>query len=249
MVLSFESDCVVVDNCNMIIESSDNYLPSNFNPSTVEQSSLRITEIFHSLQGESSSVGFPTGFIRLTGCPLRCQYCDTSYAFKGGRMLGIASILAEITRMQVSYVCVTGGEPLAQPNCLKLLKTLADHNYNVSLETSGAQDLSLVDKRVRIIMDIKTPGSLMCHLNLWGNLEHLQATDEIKFVLCNRLDYEWAISVIKKYNLTSKYQVLFSPSFAELSPQDLATWILEDRLKVRLQIQLHKILWQDSQGR
>lgn len=212
-------------------------------------STLRITEIFYSLQGESTKVGLPSVFIRLTGCPLRCQYCDTAYAFSGGAMQSISTILAKIESYRCQHICVTGGEPLAQPNCISLLTQLCDADYQVSLETSGARDIALIDKRVMIIMDIKTPGSGESHMNMLSNLAYLKPDDQIKFVLCNRQDYEWAQQLIQEYRLTERVQVLFSPSWKELNPTELADWIVKDQLPVRFQLQLHKVLWNDTPGR
>lgn len=211
-------------------------------------SQLRITEIFHSLQGESVTVGLPTVFVRLTGCPLRCQYCDTAYAFSGGEVVEIDDILKQIAAYNCTHVCVTGGEPLAQPGCIPLLTKLCDQGHFVSIETSGARDISAIDKRVMIVMDLKTPDSLEADKNLFSNLEYLKASDQIKFVLCSRQDYEWARSIIKEYSLVSRVQLLFSPSWNQLSPTDLANWIIEDNLPVRFQLQLHKILWNDTPG-
>ncbi|WP_058483302.1 7-carboxy-7-deazaguanine synthase QueE [Legionella spiritensis] len=209
---------------------------------------LRITEIFHSLQGESTTVGLPTVFIRLTGCPLRCQYCDTAYAFSGGTVLTFEAILTRVAGYECSHVCVTGGEPLAQPGCIPLLEELCNAGYQVSLETSGARDIALVDPRVMIVMDLKTPGSQECDKNLFGNLARLKRTDQIKFVICNREDYDWACQIILTHQLTEITQVLFSPSWTELNPTLLANWIIQDRLQVRFQLQLHKILWNDAPG-
>lgn len=212
------------------------------------ENQLRITEIFHSLQGESSTVGIPTVFVRLTGCPLRCQYCDTAYAFSGGVIKELSDILQQVSSYSCQYVCVTGGEPLAQPGCETLLTELCDAGYFVSLETSGARDISSVDERVMIVMDIKTPDSLEVNKNRLDNLDHLKPTDQIKFVLCSRRDYEWACDLVKEYRLTERAHVLFSPSWQQLNATDLANWIVEDRLSVRFQIQLHKILWNDQPG-
>lgn len=209
---------------------------------------LRITEIFHSLQGESTTVGLPTVFVRLTGCPLRCQYCDTSYAFQGGEIIAINQIMEQIASYNCRYVCVTGGEPLAQPGCLILLKNLCDLGYHVSLETSGARDIAGVDPRVMIVMDLKTPGSQECDKNLLDNLTLIKEKDQIKFVLCHREDYDWACQMMQKYQLADKTQVLFSPSWNELDPTLLADWIVKDGLRVRFQLQLHKILWNDTPG-
>jgi 7-carboxy-7-deazaguanine synthase len=210
---------------------------------------LRLTEIFFSLQGETKTVGIPTVFIRLTGCPLRCQYCDTTYAFDGGTWWDIDNILAEIKKYQTQYVTVTGGEPLAQKACLSLLTQLCDRNYIVSLETSGALDISQVDERVIKIVDIKTPGSGEVEKNLWRNLELLNANDQIKFVLCDQQDYVWAKQILQQYQLQQRCHVLFSPSHEQLPPAALADWILQDQLPVRLQIQLHKYIWGDIPGR
>jgi 7-carboxy-7-deazaguanine synthase len=209
---------------------------------------IRITEIFYSLQGESSTVGFPTIFIRLTGCPLRCHYCDTAYAFHGGDKLSIDSILTRIQAFKTPYVCVTGGEPLAQPACIPLLNSLCDKKYLVSLETSGAIDCSMVDQRVMIVMDLKTPDSGECEKNKWSNFDHLKQTDQIKFVLCSRLDYEWACNMITTHRLAARAQILFSPSYQQLDPATLADWIIDDQLPVRFQLQLHKLLWHDARG-
>ena len=211
--------------------------------------SLRISEIFYSLQGETSRVGLPTVFVRLTGCPLRCNYCDTAYAFTGGQNMTLQAIVEEVQRYPTSYVTVTGGEPLAQKNCLPLLYKLCELGYHLSLETSGALDVSAVDKRVMKVLDIKTPGSGEVAKNLWGNLDLLSAHDEIKFVLCDEADYVWARSVLLEQNLAGKCEVLFSPAQGQLSPTDLADWILRDQLPVRMQLQLHKILWGNVAGR
>lgn len=210
--------------------------------------SLRITEIFHSLQGESTTVGLPTVFVRLTGCPLRCNYCDTAYAFTGGKQVTMDDIMARIAAFECEHVCVTGGEPLAQPACIDLLKRLCDAGHAVSLETSGARDVSAVDSRVMIVMDLKTPDSSECEKNLLTNIPHLKPTDQIKFVLCSREDYQWACSMIKEHHLTEHAQILFSPSWNQLNPTTLADWIIQDRLPVRFQLQLHKILWNDAPG-
>jgi 7-carboxy-7-deazaguanine synthase len=210
--------------------------------------SLRITEIFHSLQGESTTVGLPTVFVRLTGCPLRCHYCDTAYAFNGGKMIAIDAILAQVADFGCQHVCVTGGEPLAQPGCIDLLKALCDAGHAVSIETSGARDIAEVDQRVMIVMDLKTPDSGECDKNKLSNLPYLKAGDQIKFVLCSREDYQWARAMITEHQLNTRTQLLFSPSWGQLNPTLLADWIIEDRLPVRFQLQLHKILWNDAPG-
>ncbi len=209
---------------------------------------LKIYEIFHSLQGETSRSGLPTVFVRLTGCPLRCSYCDTEYAFSGGSNMEIADILQKVAEFGARYVTVTGGEPLAQKQCHDLLKSLCDAGYSVSLETGGAMDIAKVDERVSIILDIKTPTSNEEKKNLWSNLTHIKPSDEIKFVLCNRADYEWAKTKLEELKLAEKCPVLFSPSYHELAAIELATWVLADKLQVRMQIQLHKILWGEKQG-
>ena len=211
---------------------------------------LRITEIFLSLQGESSSVGLPTVFVRLTGCPLRCQYCDTAYAFSGGELRSVEDIVAQVVDYGVGAVTVTGGEPLAQANCLPLLEKLCDRGYRVSLETSGALDVSQVDARVIKVLDLKTPGSGEVGRNCYENLQHLQAHDEVKFVICDRADYEWSRMACERYGLFNRATpALFSASADQLAATELADWIVSDRLGVRYQVQLHKILWQDEPGR
>ncbi|MFA5938846.1 MAG: 7-carboxy-7-deazaguanine synthase QueE [Sinimarinibacterium sp.] len=210
---------------------------------------LKITEIFRSIQGESSYVGWPTAFVRLTGCPLRCQYCDTAYAFHGGRWMGVDEILQAVREIGVRHVCVTGGEPLAQKACLPLLTGLCDAGYHVSLETSGALDISPVDARVARIMDIKTPGSGEVGRNRWENLAQLNGRDEIKFVICSREDYEWARDVVRERGLDRVCTVLFSPSQGQIEAAQLADWLLADHLPVRFQLQLHKVLWGNSPGR
>ncbi|MFH0933931.1 MAG: 7-carboxy-7-deazaguanine synthase QueE [Pseudomonadota bacterium] len=211
--------------------------------------SLRISEIFFSLQGESSRVGLPTVFVRLTGCPLRCEYCDTTYAFSGGQSMTLEAIMAEVDKLGAHYVCVTGGEPLAQKNCLTLLSALCDAGHAVSLETSGALDVSGVDARVQKVIDIKTPASGEAEKNLWGNLQHLAPQDEIKFVLNDAADYEWAKQILQERELPQRCAVLFSPVQGRLAPRDLAEWILRDHLPVRMQVQLHKLLWGNEVGR
>jgi 7-carboxy-7-deazaguanine synthase len=210
---------------------------------------LKITEIFLSLQGEARDAGWPTVFVRLTGCPLRCQYCDTAYAFHGGEWWSIDDILAKVDHHGVRHVCVTGGEPLAQKRCLSLLSRLCDRGYVVSLETSGAIDIAAVDARVSRVLDIKTPGSGEVERNRWENLPLLTAHDQVKFVICGRADYEWARGVVAAHALASRCDVLFSPSKAEVSATELADWIVADRLPVRFQLQLHKLLWNDEPGR
>ena len=211
---------------------------------------LRITEIFHSLQGEARSVGRPTVFVRLTGCPQRCVWCDTEYAFQGGEKRSLESISEEVAGYAAGYVTVTGGEPLAQPECLPLLEQLCDQGYEVSLETGGAMDISAVDPRVVVVMDLKAPGSGELHNNRLANIEYLRPHHQVKFVLADRADYDWARMQLDQYQLPARVSdVLFSPVWGQLEPADLAGWILEDRLPVRFQMQLHKLLWQDSRGR
>lgn len=210
---------------------------------------LRITEIFFSLQGETKTVGIPTVFVRLTGCPLRCQYCDTAYAFQGGTWYDIKSILEEIKKYNAHCITVTGGEPLAQKACHILLKQLCDKGYEVSLETSGALDVSTVDPRVIKILDIKTPGSGEVEKNNWGNILYLLSQDQIKFVICDQTDYEWAKKIMSHYQLAQICHVLFSPSHQQMNPTMLADWIVHDQLPVRFQIQLHKYLWGEVPGR
>lgn len=213
-------------------------------------SEVRISEIFHSLQGESRTVGFPTVFVRLTGCPLRCQYCDTAYAFSGGELLSISAILSQVQLWNPRYVTVTGGEPLAQPECLPLLTALCDEGFAVSLETSGAMDIAGVDPRVSVVMDLKTPDSAESHRNLYSNIALLKPADQVKFVICSRQDYQWSKMKVDEYQLADRVgDVLFSPSHQQINPTDLADWILQDRLPVRFQIQLHKLLWADGPGR
>jgi 7-carboxy-7-deazaguanine synthase len=210
---------------------------------------LRISEIFYSLQGESNAVGLPTVFVRLTGCPLRCNYCDTSYAFSGGVKMSLADIFAEIKKYDCKTVCVTGGEPLAQPACLELLTKLADENFTVSLETSGALDVSKVDKRIIKVMDLKTPSCDEIEKNRYENIEFLTTQDQVKFVIADDTDYNWAKKMMVDYDLPQRCQILFSSVVPIQNPTELAEKILADRLPVRFQIQLHKLLWQDAQGK
>ena len=217
--------------------------------SVVAAPRLKLTEIFRSLQGEADTVGIPTVFVRLTGCPLRCGYCDTAYAFHGGEWWSIERIIDRVRELEVTHVCVTGGEPLAQPSVHALLAALCDASYRVSLETSGSMSLAAVDSRVVKVVDVKTPGSGEVERNLYAELDALNATDQIKFVITSRADYEWSRSQLLERALSKRCSVLFSPSHAQLPARDLADWILEDRLPVRLQIQLHKYLWGDVPGR
>jgi 7-carboxy-7-deazaguanine synthase len=209
----------------------------------------RITEIFYSLQGETRTVGLPTVFVRLTGCPLRCSYCDTAYAFHGGEKREINDIVDEVRSYKPRYVTVTGGEPLAQKTCHELLSALCDHNFEVSLETSGAIDLSSLDPRVVCVMDLKTPASGEESKNKFDNIEYLKRNDQVKFVICDRNDYDWACQKISEYHLAERCEILFSPIHGELEPTTLADWIIQDNMAVRMQIQMHKYLWGDQQGR
>lgn len=211
--------------------------------------SLRLTEIFHSLQGEAARSGLPTVFIRLTGCPLRCTWCDTTYSFTGGSAWEIADILAEVARHPTQHVCVTGGEPLAQKECPALLQELCDAGYDVCLETSGALDISTIDPRVARIMDLKAPASGECERNLWSNLRHLKAGDEIKIIIADRADYDWACQQLTQHRLADLCPVLLSPAQGSQDARQLAEWILQDGLPVRLQLQLHKLLWGNMQGK
>ena len=209
---------------------------------------LRVTEIFYSLQGESRTVGIPTVFVRLTGCPLRCDYCDTQYAFHGGEWMSIDAIVGRVAEDRPYFVTVTGGEPLAQRSTIELLGRLCDIGYEVSLETSGALDISAVDQRVSVVMDLKTPGSGEETRNDYGNIEHIDANDQIKFVICDRADYEWSRSKISELELVGRCEILFSPPHGSLDPTKLAEWILADHLPVRMQVQLHKLLWGNRAG-
>ncbi len=213
-----------------------------------EAARLRITEIFHSIQGEGLTVGIPTVFIRLTGCPLRCQYCDTTYAFSGGEWWQIDAILASVKAFNTRYITVTGGEPLAQKACQGLLTQLCDQGYQVSLETSGALSIAEVDTRVSRVIDLKTPGSGESDRNLYENLDCLTSQDQLKFVICDRADYDWAKTTIDEHNLSGRCEILFSPSYQQLALKELAEWLLADQLAVRLQTQLHKQIWGDLPG-
>jgi 7-carboxy-7-deazaguanine synthase len=215
----------------------------------VKSERLRINEIFHSLQGEADCVGFPTVFVRLTGCPLRCQYCDTEYAFHSGDWFDLDAVLQRVRDFQATHVCVTGGEPLAQPNCLKLLERLCDAGFAVSLETSGAFDVAGVDSRVSRVIDVKTPGSNEAARNRIENFAHLSQRDQLKFVICSREDYDWSKAFLEQHGLVGRCGILFSPSYKQQPATALADWILADRLPVRFQIQLHKVLWGDVPGK
>ncbi|WP_410474294.1 7-carboxy-7-deazaguanine synthase QueE [Guyparkeria sp. TX1] len=211
--------------------------------------SLRITEIFRSLQGESDHIGWPTVFVRLTGCPLRCVYCDTAYAFTGGERMEQEVILSRVAGFNTRHVCVTGGEPLAQPGCMELLRQLVDAGHVVSLETSGAIDIAEVDPRVHIVMDLKTPSSGEVERNRWANLEALKPQDEVKVVIGSREDFDWAVARVREHDLVGRFAVLFSPVFGGVTPTELADWILETGLEIRFQMQLHKLIWGDEPGR
>jgi len=210
---------------------------------------VKLTEIFLSIQGEADSVGWPTVFVRLTGCPLRCQYCDTQYAFYGGEWFAIDDVLEKVRSYGVPHVCVTGGEPLAQKGCIELLRRLCDAGQRVSLETSGAIDIDRVDPRVVRVVDVKTPASAEAARNRLDNLELLRPEEQIKFVICDRADFEWARDLVRERRLNERCTVLFSPSYGQIEARDLAQWILDERLPVRLQVQLHKYLWGDTPGR
>lgn len=213
------------------------------------QVSLRVSEIFYSLQGEARTAGAPTVFVRLTGCPLRCRYCDTEYAFSGGERMTVADIVDRVASHYTRLVTVTGGEPLAQKDVQILLKELCDAGYQVSLETGGSLDIRSVDPRVSVVLDIKTPGSGESEKNLLQNLQQIRGKDQIKFVICDRVDYEWSREFLRQYRLDGLCEIWFSPSFGEVDAAQLADWILQDRLPVRLQLQLHKLLWGDERGR
>lgn len=213
------------------------------------EKTLRITEIFYSLQGESNTVGLPTVFIRLTGCPLRCVYCDTAYAFTGGEKQTLSSIIEQVDQYQAKYITVTGGEPLAQPGCHDLIRKLLDKGYQVSLETSGALDVSAVDSRAVKVMDLKTPASAEMDKNRYQNIDFLTQQDQVKFVIADDKDYQWSKSIMQQYDLASRCEILFSPVMGEMSPRYLADSIIKDNLAVRFQIQLHKYLWDDAQGK
>jgi len=213
----------------------------------LNNTTLNITEIFYSLQGEAKEVGIPTVFVRLTGCPLRCNYCDTAYAFKGNNPLSIESIMEQVAKYNTHYVCVTGGEPMAQSNCLILLDTLIEAGYKVSMETSGSIDISPVNKKVSVVMDLKTPSSTEKSQNRYENIALLESKDQLKFVIASRSDFDWCCSILEDYDVLS--DVLFSPVYESLKPVDLADWILEKQLNVRLQVQLHKLLWGDQKGK
>ena len=223
-------------------------MPANGEAGKAQEQRLRITEIFHSIQGEADAVGWPAVFVRLTGCPLRCVWCDTEYSFHGGQWRDIDTILAEVASHGARHVCVTGGEPLAQKRCLILLERLCDAGYEVSLETSGAIDVGDVDPRVRKVLDLKAPGSGEVARNLWSNIDRLTPHDQVKIVIADRADYDWAIARLREYALETRCQVLFSPVHGRVAPRDLAEWILADRLPVRLQLQMHKLLWGEEPG-
>jgi 7-carboxy-7-deazaguanine synthase len=210
---------------------------------------LRITEIFYSLQGESATIGYPTVFVRLTGCPLRCGYCDTEYAFQGGEWMTLDAIIERVQQYRTRYVTVTGGEPLAQKNCLPLLKQLCDAGYSVSLETSGALDVAGVDERVIKVVDLKTPGSGEVERNLYDNIDKLLPHDQLKFVICDRADFDWSVEMMNRYALAEKCEVVFSPAHGQQDATELADWVLAAQLPVRMQVQLHKYLWGSEPGR
>ena len=229
--------------------SGDDARKASGTPAAAVAERLRITEIFHSIQGEADAAGWRSVFVRLTGCPLRCVWCDTEYAFHGGQWHAIDDVLAEVATHGAKHVCVTGGEPLAQKRCLILLRRLCDAGYEVSLETSGALDVSAVDPRVRKVMDLKAPGSGESARNLWSNLDHLLPHDQVKIVIASREDYEWARAVLAEHALADRCMVLFSPVWGRVEPRELAEWIIADKLPVRFQLQLHKLLWSDARGK
>ncbi|MEX1829299.1 7-carboxy-7-deazaguanine synthase QueE [Luteibacter sp. CQ10] len=222
--------------------------PADVPPVAPVRERLRITEIFHSVQGEADAIGWPTVFVRLTGCPLRCVWCDTEYSFHGGQWHDIDAIVAQVASYGARHVCVTGGEPLSQKRCLILLRKLCDAGHEVSLETSGAIDIGPVDPRVRKVMDLKAPDSGESARNLWSNLDHLLPHDQVKFVIASRGDFEWSRDVVREHALDTKAMVLFSPVWGKVGPRELAEWILDERLPVRFQLQLHKLLWNDAAG-
>ncbi|UPG85047.1 7-carboxy-7-deazaguanine synthase QueE [Luteibacter aegosomatis] len=222
--------------------------PADVPPVAPVRERLRITEIFHSVQGEADAIGWPTVFVRLTGCPLRCVWCDTEYSFHGGQWHDIDAIVAQVASYGARHVCVTGGEPLSQKRCLILLRKLCDAGHEVSLETSGAIDVGPVDPRVRKVMDLKAPDSGESARNLWSNLDHLLPHDQVKFVIASRGDFEWSRDVVREHALDTKAMVLFSPVWGKVGPRELAEWILDERLPVRFQLQLHKLLWNDAAG-
>jgi len=224
-------------------ETAARYVPES------REGMLKITEIFHSLQGEARQAGLPTVFVRLTGCPLRCSYCDSEYAFHGGEWMHFDSLIETIGQFGTRHVCVTGGEPLAQKRCAEFLVRLCDEGFAVSLETSGAMDIRLADQRVSRVMDLKTPGSGEADRNLWDNLQALTPHDQVKFVICSRADYEWAREQLAAHGLADRCEVLFSPSWGQVNAAELAEWILADQLPVRFQLQLHKVLWGDARGK
>jgi 7-carboxy-7-deazaguanine synthase len=233
----------------MVPVPSATAIPADTRAPHATESRVRITEIFYSLQGEARTVGWPTVFVRLTGCPLRCQYCDTTYAFHGGDWFTFEEVERRVGEYTPRYVTVTGGEPLAQSMCRSLLARLAECGYEVSLETSGALDIAGIDARVSVVMDLKTPGSGEVARNRYENIPLLKRNDQVKFVICGRADYEWSRTQAREHDLSSRCEVLFSPSYGQMAPSELADWILADRLPVRMQLQLHKVLWGDTPGR